>query len=222
MQDKLSKLIDFLQGREGLFLVLVGALFVQAPHTAEVFHRISTSGWWAPFSILHCVGFAIVLELAVLLFVVRGRKRLSWSFAGISVLMNVFYYYSALWWSAPGTVWPDIVKCVVTAIALPLAIAFYSHEVAVPGVVPAARKTKPTQTTPPVVQLEFEELHNDEAEATQSQPTQEPDATTDKRQRATQLRSEGLSYAQIADELDVHRNTIANWLKATNGHKEAV
>lgn len=44
----------------------------------------------------------------------------------------------------------------------------------------------------------------------------ETDAQPDKRQRAHNLHSEGLSNAQIAKELDVHRNTVSAWLR-TNG-----
>jgi hypothetical protein len=233
MQDKISELIDFLRDREGLFIVLVGALFVQAPHSAEVFHRISTSQWWAIVSWVHSAGFAIVLELAVLLFVVRGRTKLSWSFAGISVLMNVFYYYSPLWWSTPTIVWSDIVKCVVTSIALPLAIAFYSHEVAKQDTQPAKQTAQSDKQNVQDVQTDIAQTDNmfgqnvqSESEIVRAENAQSgqpaDDATIDKRQRATQLRSEGLSYAQIASELDVHRNTIANWLKATNGHTAEV
>jgi hypothetical protein len=93
---------------------------------------------------------------------------------------------------------------------------------------PITRKAKSAQSKPEPAQPESEPMrsqvaqaHNEVVQDVQSDLAQEPeDSTTDKRIRATQLRSEGLSYAQIASELDVHRNTIANWLKSTNGHKQ--
>lgn len=88
---------------------------------------------------------------------------------------------------------------------------------AVHGIQTQPAQDKPQQRSaqpkPPVTVTE-------QPENTQPQSAQETDDTINKRQRAIQLRSEGLSYAQIAGELDVHRNTISNWLKATNGHKE--
>lgn len=229
MKHFLSTSIDFLREREGLFLVLVGALFVQAPHSAEVFHRISTSlAWWWPLGWLHSAGFALVLELAVLLFVVRGRKELSWCFAGISVLMNIFYYYTPAWWISPGTTAAAMVMCIVTSIALPLAIAFYSHEVAGDDVQVVTvdnaqsgelvvRKViqQNVKTDNPVVLFDPAVVQDVTPPAAQSdQP--------DPRQRAIMLHSEGLSYAQIASELGKHRNTIAAWLKHSNHHTAEV
>lgn len=220
MQQSLSKSIDFLRGREGLFLVLLGALFVQAPHSAEVFHRISTSlSWWLPFSWLHSAGYALVLELAVLLFVVRGRKELSWCFAGISVLMNIFYYCTPAWWISPGTAWSAMIMCIVTSIALPLAIAFYSHEVVGDDVQDDAQSVDPPASKAAHRDAQIDEpAAHVNAQLTHSELTGNVQSDTpDLRQRAIMLHSEGLSYAQIADELGKHRNTIGAWLKHTNG-----
>jgi hypothetical protein len=51
-------------------------------------------------------------------------------------------------------------------------------------------------------------------------PAPPPDAQPTKHDRAQQLREEGLNNAQIAAELGVHRNTVPNLLRRTNGHKE--
>lgn len=216
MQQKLRDSIEFLRNREGLFLVLVAALIVQAPHSAEVFHRASTSQWPEPLPWLHATGFALVLELAVLLFVVRGRKELSWGFASISVLMNVFYYYSNVWW-----VWvsvPVVVECIVISVSLPLAIAFYSHEVADPTPSPTEKDTvqDPAPTTQDTVDTQSDTQH--------TTPPVGPEDTvppTPWQERAIQLRSEGLSYKQIGDEVGKHENTVRNLFVKLN-HKETV
>lgn len=228
MKQQLGDTIDFLQGREGLFIVLVGALFVQAPHSAEVFYRISTSHWPAIASWTHAAFFAGILEVAVLLFVIRGRKELSWGFAGISVLMNVFYYYDPVWWT--GSAGAPIVMCIVTSIALPLAIAFYSHEVAkqdVPLVqlaaVHGAQPAKDQQALQPVVQASG--VQSAKSSTQEIKPDAQPkpaQASDEDARRARLLKSEGLTNIQIADQLGVHRNTVGNLLKQsaihTNGH----
>lgn len=45
----------------------------------------------------------------------------------------------------------------------------------------------------------------------------QPKSTITLKQRARQLKSEGLTNAQIGIELDVHRNTVGAWMKHTNG-----
>lgn len=51
-----------------------------------------------------------------------------------------------------------------------------------------------------------------------AQPVQQPD----KRTRARQLQSEGLSQVQIAKIVEVDRSTVNRWLSATNGAKAGV
>lgn len=66
------------------------------------------------------------------------------------------------------------------------------------------------------------ELHSEDAHVAQdnAQPMHtDVQAEPDKKARARQLLSEGLTRAQIASELDVHRNTVAKYL---NGEKETV
>lgn len=83
------------------------------------------------------------------------------------------------------------------------------------------RKAKPAQSKPDIVQAEvtgnLQESHSKLTAIVQ------PDTDAiDKRQRAHQLHSEGLSNTEIGKELDAHRNTVRAWLKGTNGyHKEA-
>jgi len=42
----------------------------------------------------------------------------------------------------------------------------------------------------------------------------------DKRQRAKQMKAEGFTIAQIATNLEVHRNTASVWVRSTNGHSK--
>lgn len=222
MKQHLSNSIEFMRNREGLFLVLAGALFVQAPHTAEVFHRLSTSEWWSLFSWIHSAGFAIVLELAVLLFVVRGRTNLAWTFAAISVLMNVFYYYAPEWWTNPVSEWSSIVKCVVISIALPLAIAFYSHEVAgkehtteQPQRQPRAVKTVRQSERTEQLTVYAEQLPEQSVVVDVEQPTDWTTATDEhKRQYLHELLSSGrrINKTQLAKTFAIGRTTLYEWI----------
>jgi DNA-binding CsgD family transcriptional regulator len=59
------------------------------------------------------------------------------------------------------------------------------------------------------------------AKSTVQPAVQSEDAPAiDKRQRALQLKSEGLNNQEIAFQLGVHRNTVGNLLKSTNGHSK--
>lgn len=173
MTNIISKWIKFFESREGLFAILLPALLVQAFHSGEVFVRISTSHWPLYLIFIHSALFAIVFELAVLLFVIRGRKKLAWLFAVFSIFMNCFYYFvptDSIYLQQPIPIISQVetttqfanngseignlittftdpnsletisvfeiiaagktVASIVASIVLPLAIAFYSHEIA--------------------------------------------------------------------------------------------
>lgn len=226
MRQHLSNSIEFSRSREGLFLVLVAALLVQAPHSAEVFHRISTSPWFVPISFAHAAGYAVVLELAVLLFVVRGRTGLSWGFASISVLMNIFYYYTDAWWTLSS--FPLVVQCIVTSVALPLAIAFYSHEVAsehaVADAAPVEQKRRPAATktvrhTEHTEQLEVfaPEQPTEQYAIVEAEPANSlADAPTEQKRRyLAELLSAGqpLNKTELARQMGVGRTTLHTWVR---------
>lgn len=129
-----SRIIDELRSSNATLIVLVLALCAQIPHAADVFRLLvpilTCNG---VDGIAMCVGayvhsylFAGALEMAVLLFVVRGKERESYAFAGVSVAMNLAYYglhSVSLFSMASFPAW-------LVSVALPSAIALYSHVVA--------------------------------------------------------------------------------------------
>ena len=119
--------------------VLVLALLAQMPHAQHVFYASSHAHDW--FGWVQSWGGAIALEVAVLVFVIRGNIKVSWGFASFSVAINLMYYYNMS--LAP------YLSPVLLSIGLPLAIALYSHEVADKG-----EKVDPTPVTQPVVQVQ--------------------------------------------------------------------
>lgn len=123
----MQKINGFLKGEAATVTVLLFALAAQIPHASGVFANIlrfyanHTSGEWITGWL-----FAIAMESAVLLFVVQGRKKVSYVFALISILMNLSYYHMHgvgifSWGAFP--IW-------LVSFTLPLAIAVYSHGVA--------------------------------------------------------------------------------------------
>jgi DNA-binding transcriptional regulator YiaG len=134
----LKTTIVFLRTQQAVLLLLILALLAQLPHTATVFHRISTTQSETLFFGMELGAFygwtlayvaAISVELAVLMFVVRGRKWYSWGFAACSVLMNMFYYWKPTWslWVFPYPI--DLLAALLWSLILPVAIALYSHEI---------------------------------------------------------------------------------------------
>ena len=116
----------FLRSEAALLTLLAMALISQTPHTAVLFHRLSpvadgianTATW------LHAVAYAIALEFATLVFVVRGQRKPAWTFAAVSIGVNLLYY-------AVGAITPIyIMSALMVSVALPSSIAFYSHGVA--------------------------------------------------------------------------------------------
>jgi hypothetical protein len=117
-------IIAWLRTPIATLIVLCSALLAQLPHAADVFRLIVMGdGIWAT---LHSYTYAIALELAVLLFVVQRRNVESYIFAVVSILVNLSYYYLhgvALLTVAALPAW-------LVSIALPAAIAQYSHLIA--------------------------------------------------------------------------------------------
>jgi len=116
--------IHWLRTPTATLIVLCSALLAQLPHAADVFRLIVMGdGVWP---VLHSYTYAVALELAVLLFVVQRRNVESYLFAAVSILVNLSYYYLhgvALFTVAALPAW-------LVSIALPAAIAQYSHLIA--------------------------------------------------------------------------------------------
>lgn len=116
----------FLRSEAAILTLLAMALISQTPHTAVLFHRLSPSVEGAAnfATWLHAAAYAIALEFATLVFVVRGQRALSWLFALVSIAVNMLYYaigdLSALY----------VASALLVSVALPVSIAFYSHNVA--------------------------------------------------------------------------------------------
>ncbi len=208
--------INWLRTPTATLIVLCSALLAQLPHAADVFRLIVMGeGLWP---VLHSYTYAIALELAVLLFVVQRRNVESYLFAGVSILVNLSYYHLhgvALFDVAALPAW-------LVSIALPAAIAQYSHLIAAatatqPATPPqrSARRwqwwrTPATQPVAPAAPATLQPVAPvaldvaDDALATIAQQ--------DARATALQMASEGCSVVQIAAQVDAKPATVRSWI----------
>ena len=121
-------MIAILRSQVATLCVLALALLAQLPHAAWVFMQAGASHD-ATFGIiqkLHGYSYAIALELAVLLFVVQERRKESYGFAFVSVLVNLAYYANHGVNLASASALDEW----LISLALPVAIALYSHSLA--------------------------------------------------------------------------------------------
>jgi hypothetical protein len=207
-----NRILSTLESSNATLAVLVLALVAQTPHAADVFRLIVHSEGWT--AIAHSYSFAIALELAVLLFVVQNRQKESYGFAGVSIAMNLSYY--AL--HGVQLIAINALPALLVSVALPVAIARYSHAVA------GSHEAQPVQDAkvppdPPAVQ------------APDVAPVQEniaSDATPGLHEQIAAMHSEGLdnrwiatvglpdvSGATLADAMKVNASTISRWRKST-------
>jgi hypothetical protein len=119
------KLINFLRTPTAILIALGAALLAQLPHAADVFRLVVVQPGmaWGWAGVLHSYLYAIALEVAILVFVVNGWNKISYAFAAVSIGANLAYYYLHgvnLFSVAALPVW-------FISIALPAAIALYSH-----------------------------------------------------------------------------------------------
>lgn len=237
-------MISLLKKSGVALFVLALALVAQIPHAAHVFDRApylgatvqpdSAAGAW-----LLAYAYAIALESATLMFVVHGHRRASYGFALASFAVNLSYYamYGVNLWA-----WSNFPAWLLSAL-LPIAIASYSHILTgaqdtvmhLPDWAVRRIWNAPMWLTPvlalilPTVQPAIEGVQvttqrakvsvQSVAEPVQpAMPIGQPDdedAQPEPRTVAAQLRSEGLSIAQISEQLNVHRNTVGKWLNSS-------
>ena len=116
----------FLRSEAALLTLLAMALISQTPHTAALFHRLSpqATGIANILAWLHAIAYAIALEFATLVFVVRGQRSLAWLFAIVSIGVNLLYYAIGEWTLL------YVASALLISFALPSSIAFYSHGIA--------------------------------------------------------------------------------------------
>lgn len=195
------KLINWLKSPTATLIVLCSALIAQLPHAADVFRLIVMGDGW--LARIHSFTYAVALELAVLLFVVQRRNVESYIFAGVSILVNLSYYYLHgvhLFSVAALPAW-------LVSIALPAAIAQYSHLIAAATEhCSVTDETTPTTDNAPTVQQVTPVVIVQPETVKQIDTAPAPVAPA-----ATNV--DGLNKTQLAVQLGVSRTTINNWVR---------
>lgn len=203
-----DRIITALRTPAATLVVLIAALLAQLPHAADVFRLVVHGD--GLLHMLHGYSYAVALELAVLLFVVQRRNAESYAFALVSVCVNLAYYAQhgvQLFSVAALPAW-------LISVALPAAIARYSH------LIVDAAHVAPVQDATPTVQRRKRNVEPDTVQDATPEPLQVADGaqddatpTIDARARALQMASEGLSATQIARALGANSSTVRSWLR---------
>lgn len=213
-------MIEILRKSYVALLVLFLALVAQIPHAAFVFDaaprlglpvqpQTKIAGWLLAYA------YAIALESATLMFVVHGHKGASYGFAVASFLVNMCYYSMHgvdLWGASAIPAW-------LLSALLPVAIASYSHILAGahdeplhwPAWLQHLRNRATLSPTP--MQAPIAEAEPTQGDVQRGDEAEQAPLHVDPKERAKQLRSEGLSNNAIAKELQVNPSTVGRWLK---------
>lgn len=130
----MKKLLEYIRGIHGIAIASFLSLFVMIFHSAWVYEALTHYTDWKWLSLLQAGAFAIAVDMAVLIFVLRGRKRLSMVFSILQIGMNLMYYYSHV---ESGFEW---LTAMFISVVLPLAIAAFSHEIATDRLDPEEEK----------------------------------------------------------------------------------
>jgi hypothetical protein len=222
-----NRFISTLKSSNATLVVLVLALFAQIPHAADVFRLIpfilsgdeqDALAWYQyvlPF--VHSYLFAVALELAVLLFVVRHKQYESYGFAAASVAMNLAYYHL----HGVGLFSTSAIPAWLVSFSLPAAIALYSHAVAdaqdeqpqrTPRAIKTVRQSERTERLTVYAEQLPEQSVVIEAE-------QSDDLTTasdeQKRRYLAELLASGerLNKTQLAKQFAIGRTTLYAWIE---------
>ena len=120
----MNRILTLLRSPGAMLVALVAALAAQAEHTAQVFSMVVQAQ--GIFATLHAYAFACAVEIAVLLFVLAGHRRISYGFALATFATNLSYYAMhgvPLLTVAGAPAW-------LMSLLLPAAIVGYSHTIA--------------------------------------------------------------------------------------------
>jgi len=235
MNNSDTRIIDILRTPNAILAVLAIALVAQIPHAADVFnwapsvltgHPACTKVFDCPGSYLHSYLFAFALEAAVLLFVIWHRHWESLGFAVVSILMNLSYYalqgIHLFGWA--------VLPAWLVSIALPTAIALYSHTV---GAIEQKRRTTGTtvrtrtvRDTCMVEQSEVTIVPDDEQPEVVTVPAIEQhdefvfdaSAMTDEQKRMAVLAEVSvggkINKSELARKYNVRRAKLYEWIES--------
>lgn len=150
----LNSLFRWIETRDAVLSFLTLALIAQIPQVAAlVLHIVGSYDW---LSYLHAYTFAVALDGAILIFVTRGQIGLAWVFAVGSMLMNAAHYMPPVVARHASLLAPtaliDVAGAILLSVALPFALAQYSHLAAGDGASETHEETtegKPQDTPAP-------------------------------------------------------------------------
>lgn len=208
------RFLDILKSPNAILIVLVLALVAQIPHAADVFRLIGHSeGTWAN---IHSYFFAVALELAVLMFVVQNRQNESYGFAVVSVAMNLSYYFLN---NVPLFSFAALPSWLVS-VALPAAIALYSHVVveAQPQAeqmpVKRTRTVKVTRTDEQSEQYTIVQPEQLPVVEVEQSTAIVPDTDEQKRAALAEMLRTGqtVNKSKLSREWQVGRTTLYTWI----------
>ncbi len=229
----MKSIIEILKSPNAVLGVLALALLAQMPHAADVFRMTVHSAKTADASIWekgHSYSYAIALELAVLLFVIQNRHLESYGFAAVSVFVNLSYYglhgVNLFAWSA--------FPAYLVSVALPVAIALYSHVAAdaktteqEPAAKRVTRTVRNTQTVEqseqfvlPTVQQSYTVIEQPVSEPVQSSDYKSLTDNQKREQLAIVLNGEtSPSKSKLADMFGISRTTVYAWIREIEQNK---
>jgi len=121
----MTRILTALRSPGAMMLALALALIAQGEHTAQVFAYFAHSNTQGG-AILLSYAFACAVEVAVLLFVLRGHKRISYAFAGATFCTNLVYY----WIGGVALLSVAVLPVLLLSALLPACIVGYSHIIA--------------------------------------------------------------------------------------------
>jgi hypothetical protein len=122
MTTQRTSLIQLLRSNTFAIYIAIASVIVQSFHSFYAFYKISSlngSNW----GIAQAVLFAVIVDCAVLFYTVRKNTKVTWLFAFVMVLINLYVYYVHLGLSF------DFILGALISFVIPVSNYFYSEEI---------------------------------------------------------------------------------------------
>lgn len=115
-------LIQLLRSNSFAIYIAIASVLVQSFHSFYAFYKISSlnGSYWG---IAQAALFALIVDCAVLFYTVRKNTKVTWMFAFVMVLINLYVYYTHL-----GLTF-DFILGILISFVIPVSNYFYSEEI---------------------------------------------------------------------------------------------
>lgn len=117
----MDKFLNFLQDKKAVAFACIMSLITQLWHSIQAFVHLEIKGTNEVLAYIFGIFFAVSTSFAILIFTIRGSRKLAYFFLAVEVFVNIIHY-GVMGMIDPMILFPTIFMCLI----VPVTISVYS------------------------------------------------------------------------------------------------